>query len=106
RGVPPGTRGAVSLAGLLGGVLGALLVGAAGAAGGLYGFRWIAVVVAAGVAGSLAESLLIDLAARRGVRVDHEFCNAFNTLVGASIAWEIAASIALGRVYIPFGELV
>jgi len=103
--VPPGTRGAVSGAGILGGALGAALVGAAGVAAGLYDVRWIGLVAAAGVAGSLAESLLIDLAARRGVAVDHEFCNAFNTLVGAAVAWEIAASVALRRVYVPFGNV-
>ncbi len=105
RRVPPGTRGAVSGAGILGGALGAILVGAAGAASGLYAWRWGWIVVVAGIAGSLAESLLIDLAARRGVAVDHEFCNAFNTLVGAAAAWEIAASIALGRAYVPFGNV-
>jgi uncharacterized protein (TIGR00297 family) len=103
--VPPGTRGAVSGAGVLGGALGAALVAAAGAAGGLYALRWAWIVAAAGIAGSLAESLLIDLAGRRGVAVDHEFCNAFNTLVGAAVAWEIAASIALGRAYVPFGNV-
>ena len=105
RRVPPGTRGAVSGAGLLGGLLGALLVAAAGAAAGLYGYRWIGIVVAAGLAGSVAESLLIDLAARRGAAVDHEFCNLFNTFVGAAVAWEIAASLALGRLYVPFGNV-
>lgn len=105
RAVPPGTRGAVSLAGIAGGALGALLVAIAGAAGGLYGFRWLWIVVSAGLAGSLAESVLIDVGARFGTAVDHEFCNAFNTLVGAAIAGEIAASIALGRLYIPFGNL-
>ena len=105
RRVPPGTRGAVSGAGVLGGVLGALLVATAGAGTGLYGVRWIGIVAAAGVAGSIAESLLIDLAARRGKRVDHEFCNAFNTAVGAAVAFEIAASIALGRLYGPFGNV-
>ncbi len=103
--VPPGTRGAVSGAGILGGALGAALVGAAGAASGLYAFRWMGIVVAAGLVGSLAESLLIDLAGRRGAAVDHEFCNAFNTLVGAAVAWEIAASIALQRVYVPFANV-
>ena len=103
--VPPGTRGAVSGAGILGGALGAALVAAAGAAGGLYAPRWAWIVAAAGIAGSLAESLLIDLAGRRGTAVDHEFCNAFNTLVGAAVAWEIAASIALGRPYVPFGNV-
>jgi uncharacterized protein (TIGR00297 family) len=103
--VTPGTRGAVSGAGVLGGAIGAALVAGAGAAAGLYGFRWTWIVAVAGLLGSLAESLLIDLAARRAVAVDHEFCNAFNTLVGAAAAWEIAASIALARVYVPFGNV-
>ena len=105
RAVPPGTRGAVSGAGILGGILGAGLVAAAGAATGLYPFVLLWVVIAAGIAGSLAESVLIDVSARRGISVDHEFCNAFNTLVGAAVAGVLAASIALGRVYIPFGFL-
>jgi len=105
RGVPPGTRGAVSGAGVLGGVLGAALVAATGAAAGLYPFALLWIVVAAGIVGSFAESVLIDVSARRGISVDHEFCNAFNTLVGAAVAGEIAASIALGRAYVPFGWL-
>jgi uncharacterized protein (TIGR00297 family) len=105
RAVPPGTRGAVSGAGILGGILGAGLVAATGAATGLYPFALLWVVIAAGIAGSLAESVLIDVSARRGISVDHEFCNAFNTLVGAAVAGELAASIALGRLYVPFGLL-
>jgi uncharacterized protein (TIGR00297 family) len=105
RPVPPGTRGAVSGAGFLGGILGAALVAATGAAAGLYPFVLLWIVVAAGIVGSLAESVLIDFTARRGISVDHEFCNAFNTLVGAAVAGEVAASIALGRLYIPFGFL-
>ena len=105
RGVPPGTRGAVSGAGVFGGVLGAALVAATGAAAGLYPFALLWIVVAAGIVGSFAESVLIDVSARRGISVDHEFCNAFNTLVGAAVAGEIAASIALGRAYVPFGWL-
>jgi uncharacterized protein (TIGR00297 family) len=105
RAVPPGTRGAVSGAGILGGVLGAALVAATGAAAGLYPFALVWIVVAAGIVGSLAESVLIDVSARRGISVDHEFCNAFNTLAGAAVAGEIAASIALGRAYVPFGWL-
>ncbi len=58
-----------------------------------------------GVLGSLAESLLIDLSARMGIDADHEFCNAFNTFVGAAAAIEIAASFALGSVFVPFGKL-
>lgn len=105
RRVAPGTRGAVSLAGLLGGLLGAALVGAVGAAAGLYAARLVWIVVLAGLIGSVAESLLIDLSARSGVSADHEFCNAFNTLVGAAAAVEIAASLALGRAYFPFSGL-
>jgi uncharacterized protein (TIGR00297 family) len=105
RRVSPGTRGAISLAGVLGGGLGALLVALAGAATGLYPVRLIGIVIAAGLAGSLAESALLDFSARRGIAVDHEFCNAFNTFVGAAVAWEIAASLALGRLYVPFGNL-
>jgi len=106
RRVAPGTRGAISPAGLLGGLLGAALVGAVGAAAGLYNARFVGIVVLAGILGSVAESLLIDLSARSGISADHEFCNAFNTLVGAAAAVEIAASIALGAVYLPFGKLV
>ena len=106
RRVAPGTRGAVSGAGIVGGLLGAALVAVAGAAGRLYPFALAPIVVAAGIVGSLAESLIIDLAERRGTRLDHEFCNAFNTLVGAGVAWEIAASIAIGRLYVPFAGLV
>src|SRR5262249_20905034 len=100
--VTAGTRGAVSLPGLAGGLFGAGLVGTAGAVGGLFGFRLVAVVALAGLLGSIAESLLIDLSARRGISVDHEFCNGFNTLVGAAVALEVSISLAIGRVYVPF----
>ena len=56
----------------------------------------------AGVAGSLAESALADLGGRRGFRLDHEFSNALNTLVGAAVAAEIALSLAKGGLYVPF----
>jgi len=103
--VEPGTKGAVSLAGIVGGLLGALLIGATGVAAGLYSFRLIWIAVVAGILGSLAESILIDGSDRAGISVDHEFCNAFNTFVGAAVGLEIAACLALGRVYIPFGGL-
>jgi uncharacterized protein (TIGR00297 family) len=103
--VEPGTRGAVSLAGIAGGLIGALLIGATGAAAGLYSFRLVGIVVLAGLLGSLAESALIDGSARAGISADHEFCNAFNTFVGACIAFESAASLAIGRLYLPFSRL-
>jgi uncharacterized protein (TIGR00297 family) len=103
--VTPGTRGAISLAGVAGGLAGALLVAAAGAATGFHPVSWAWLVVLAGIFGSLAESALIDLSARRGIAVDHEFCNAFNTFAGAALAFEVAASLALGRLYVPFSRL-
>jgi uncharacterized protein (TIGR00297 family) len=103
--VVPGTRGAISFAGLAGGVLGAGLIGGVGAASGLYPVRFLGLVVLAGILGSVVESVLIDLSARGGISVDHEFCNAFNTFVGAAAAFEIAASLAIGRLYVPFGRL-
>ena len=109
--VPPGTRGAVSLPGVLGGILGAALVAAAA-------LRWLStapsapgpvvsflLIVLAGTAGSLAESVLIDFCARRGISLDHDFCNAFNTWVGAVAAVEIVTSLAMRRPYIPFSRL-
>jgi uncharacterized membrane protein len=60
------------------------------------------VISVAGVAGSMAESLLADGARLGGRRIEHDFANAFNTFVGAVTAAEIAASLALGRIYVPF----
>jgi uncharacterized protein (TIGR00297 family) len=102
RAVSPGTPGAVSLAGLAGGAAGALAVaGVAGAVGLVpWGMLWI--VTFAGIAGSLAESLVADGARLRRLRVEHEFANAFNTFVGAIVALELAASMAAGRLLVPF----
>jgi uncharacterized protein (TIGR00297 family) len=105
RRVPPGTRGAVSLEGTLAGVFGALLIAAAAALVGVTSWRALGAVTAGGVAGSLAESLLLDGAARRGIALDHEFVNLFNTFVGALVALEIAVSVAIGRLYVPFGVI-
>jgi hypothetical protein len=55
------------------------------------------------VLGSLAESALFDLGARRGFRPDHDFANAFNTFAGAAAALEISLSVDAGRLYLPFG---
>jgi uncharacterized protein (TIGR00297 family) len=101
--VPPGTKGAISLAGTLAGLFGGALIGAVATAVGLVPAHDIGVIAAAGLAGSLSESLLIDLAIRRKISPDHEFVNAFNTLVGALAALEIVISIQTGRLYLPFG---
>ena len=102
RHVPPGSTGAISWQGTVAGAAGAVAVGAAGYAAGLIPLALIWVVGAAGAVGSLAESLLGDLGDRGGFKLDHEFGNALNTFVGAAVAAEIAASLARGRVYLPF----
>lgn len=100
--VSPGTPGAVSMAGLAGGLLGGGAIGIVAWAIGLIPGWGAWIVAIAGVAGSVAESLLADGVQRSGRRVEHDFANAFNTFVGASVAAEIAASIAAGRLYLPF----
>lgn len=85
RPAPPGTEGAVSLEGTLGGVAGALLVALVGQAGGLYGWGGSLLVTAAGVMGSLAESLIGAVAERRGW-LDNDQLNALNTLIGGCAA--------------------
>jgi uncharacterized protein (TIGR00297 family) len=99
-----GDAGAVSWPGLAAGLGGAALVGAVGAITGFLGAASVAVVAAAGLAGSLAESVVLDLGRRRGVALDHDFANAFNTLAGALVALEIAASIEIRGLFIPMGR--
>jgi uncharacterized protein (TIGR00297 family) len=103
--VPTGTRGAVSVAGTLGGLAGAFLLAVLAAVVGLVPPFAVPAVTAAGLAGSLAESLLHDLGARRGIRVDHDFANAFNTAVGAAFAIEILLTAMRGRFFVPFEEI-
>jgi uncharacterized protein (TIGR00297 family) len=100
--VPPGTSGAVSGAGIAGGLAGGALIGAVAALVGLVPWSAASIGAVAGAAGSLAESLLADAARLRGGRIEHDFANAFNTFVGAAVAAEIAASLELGRLYLPF----
>lgn len=94
RPVPPGTEGAVSLEGTLGGLVGGALVAAVGAAGGLYGWTAAALVAVAGLLGSLAESVIGTVAERRGW-LDNDQLNALNTAIGAALA------VALARFMIP-----
>ena len=82
RPVPPGTEGAVSLEGTLGGFLGGLAVGATGVLFGLFGWPAALLVAVAGLLGSLAESLLGTVAERRGW-MDNNLLNAANTAIGA-----------------------
>jgi uncharacterized protein (TIGR00297 family) len=101
RRLPVGSGGAVSAPGVLAGAAGAALMGAVAVLAGLLPASAIAIVAAAGIAGSLAESLALDLARTNGLRLDHEFANAFNTLVGALVAIEILLSLESHRLFLP-----
>jgi uncharacterized protein (TIGR00297 family) len=85
RPVPPGTEGAVSLEGTLGGLLGAGIVAAVGAAAGLHAWPLAGVAAVAGLLGSLAESVVGTVAERRGW-LDNHLLNALNTAIGAAFA--------------------
>jgi uncharacterized protein (TIGR00297 family) len=96
RPVPAGTEGAVSLEGTTGGLLAAVLIGAAGAAVGLYPWPAAAVVAGAALLGSLGESVMGTVAERRGW-MSNDLLNAFNTALGAALAFaavRLAPSLA------------
>jgi uncharacterized protein (TIGR00297 family) len=82
RPAPPGTPGAVSLEGTLGGLLGAAMVAATGTLLGVYGGGAAALVAVAGLLGGLAESLIGAAAQRRGW-MGSDLLNATNTAIGA-----------------------
>lgn len=92
RSVPPGTEGAVSLEGTLGGLAGGFLVASVGALVGLYGWPTTVVVGTAGLLGSLAESVVGTVAERRGW-LDNDQLNALNTAIGAGFAALIARAL-------------
>ena len=83
RPVAPGTEGAVSLEGTLGGFLGGLVVAFTGMAFGLYGAREAMLVGVAGLLGSLAESVLGTVAEKKGW-MGNDLLNATNTAIGAA----------------------
>jgi len=91
--VPPGTEGAVSLEGTLGGLLGGSVVAAVGAATGLYGWPAAVIVGFSGLLGSLAESVIGTVAERRGW-LNNDQLNALNTAIGAGFA-SLIARVAL-----------
>lgn len=99
--LPVGTPGAISWPGTLAGLAGAALVGLVAVAAGAVPPSLLWVVAVAGSLGSLAESVVNDLGRGRGVKLDHEFANAFNTFVGAVVALEIALSLQKGSLYLP-----
>ena len=83
--VPPGTEGAISLEGTLGGLAGAALVAFAAREVGLLDWRGGAAVAVAGLLGSLAESLIGSVAERRGW-LNNDLLNGLNTAIGAGLA--------------------
>jgi len=85
RPVPPGTEGAVSLEGTLGGLVGGALVAGVGAVVGLYSWPTAGLVALAGLLGCLAESLIGTVAERRGW-LDNDLLNALNTAIGGALA--------------------
>lgn len=82
RPAAPGTEGAVSLEGTLGGLAGGMLVALAGWGLGLYGSGAALLVGLAGLLGSLAESVIGTVAERRGW-MSNDLLNALNTAIGA-----------------------
>jgi len=82
--VSPGTEGAVSLEGTVGGLAGGAIVASIGACTGLYGLSVVPLVAVAALLGSLAESLIGTVAERRGW-INNDLLNAVNTAIGAGI---------------------
>jgi uncharacterized protein (TIGR00297 family) len=88
RRVPPGTDGAVSVAGTLAGVFGAAILAWVGVAGLVLTEAAACVVVLAALLGTVVESLLGRAGAPWRVSNGHVL-NFINTLVGAAAAWAI-----------------
>jgi uncharacterized protein (TIGR00297 family) len=84
--VAPGTEGAVSLEGTVGGLAGGAIVASVGAWTGLYGLSVVPLVAVAALLGSLAESLIGTVAERRGW-LNNDLLNAVNTAIGAGIGF-------------------
>jgi uncharacterized protein (TIGR00297 family) len=91
--VPPGSRGAVSVAGTLGALGAGVLVALVGALVSLYAWPLVAVVGVAGLLGSLAESVVGAIAQPRGWLGPHQL-NALNTAMGAWIAALVARAVS------------
>jgi uncharacterized protein (TIGR00297 family) len=94
RSVPPGTEGAVSLEGTLGGFVGALLVAAVGAVLGLYSWGAALLIALAGLLGSLGESVIGALSGDREL-MSNDLLNAANTVMGAAFVVVLVRVTAL-----------
>jgi uncharacterized protein (TIGR00297 family) len=91
RSLPAGTPGAISWPGTAASLGGAALIALAGWRLGLLPGSLLGAAVLGGFLGSLAESVANRVAPRFGCRLDHEFSNALNTLVGGLLALRLAA---------------
>jgi uncharacterized protein (TIGR00297 family) len=89
--VRPGTMGAVSAVGTLGGAGAALVVTVSAVAAGVLSGREALVVVPAAALGSFAESAIAS-SARGAAWLDHHARNVLNTAVGAGAAVLLARS--------------
>jgi len=85
----PGTPGAVSLEGSVGGVIGALVLAAAGAWLGLIPWWAVWAALAGAVAGSMVESALASTLEASNV-VNNDVLNFINTATGAAVALIVA----------------
>jgi len=99
RRVPPGTHGAVSVEGTLAGVAASLVLGGLGAAVGLYPWPGAVLVAAAAFVGTTVESILGATVETDGL-LDNEAMNFLNSLIGALVAFGLAALLA-GRALLP-----
>jgi uncharacterized protein (TIGR00297 family) len=90
RSLPAGTPGAISWPGTAASLVGAALTALAGWRLGLTPFSLLWAALLGGFLGSLAESIANRVAPRFGCRLDHEFSNALNTLVGGLLALRLA----------------
>jgi uncharacterized protein (TIGR00297 family) len=85
RKLAPGTNGAITLAGTLAGVAGAVTVGLVGALMGLFAWRAFPICTGAGVAGMLADSFLGATLERRGL-LGNNGVNFISTAMSAALA--------------------
>ncbi len=81
--VPPGTSGAVSAEGTAAGLVGALMLAAAGAGFGVVSFSAVPAIVLAATIGAFAESLLAATLEPSGV-LNNDVLNFLNTTIAAS----------------------
>jgi uncharacterized protein (TIGR00297 family) len=87
--VPPGTDGAVSLAGTLAGVVAAGMVSSVCVLGGLLPRSWLAISAGAGILGMVADSLMGAWLERRHL-VSNDSVNFLSTLIAALAAFWFA----------------